>query len=159
MRQNCFLVKSLLVSVVFLALCPMMLTAGDGGKTTVQAAVGVAPRAENTSEVMIQTAVVPAKSDEKPIAPPAPRCAGDWVAAWQAAREVCPEGSSMKIFFNDRPGLASEAPKALECVELKARGELLVLICKQPGQKEESAAIIRAGDIVRIEIAKSSAAP
>ncbi len=158
MQQQPVMLKYMPLGIAFLLLCPLPLPAGNSGKTTVQATVGTSPRAEDTSQFMIQTAVVPAKTDDKPMAPPPPRCAADWVAAWQAAKEVCPEGAVMKVYYSDRSGSRPEALKAFECVGLKARGELLVLTCKSPGQKEESAAIIRAGDVVRIEVGKPAPA-
>ena len=159
MQHHSLMLKYMPLGIAFLLLCPLPLPAGAGGKTTVRATVGTSPRAEDTSQVMIQTAVVPAKSaDDKPMAPPPPRCAADWVAAWQAAKEVCPEGAVMKVYYSDRPGSTPEALKVFECLGLKARGELLVLTCRQPGQKEESATIIRAGDVVRIEVGKRASA-
>ncbi|MBU4198355.1 MAG: hypothetical protein KKG09_09040 [Verrucomicrobia bacterium] len=152
--------KVLLIAITCLMIAQMPMLAGDGGKTTVQAIVGTSPRAENTSKVMIQTAVVPAKSedDKKPIAPPPPLPAADWVAAWQAAKETCPEASGMTIYYNDRSGPTPESLKVFPCVDMKARGELLVITIKQPGQKEESVAIVRASDVVRIDVSKPATA-
>ncbi len=151
------LLKCLPLGLVFLGLCPSHLPAGDGVKTTVQATVDASPHAQDTAPVMIQTAVLPAKTEEKPIAPPPPRCAADWVAAWEAAQKACPEGTRVKIYVADRPGLALESPMVFECVALKARGELLVLTCKPPGQKDETVTILRAGDLVRMDVAKPAA--
>lgn len=141
---------------ILLALPALLAQAGDSDKTTIQAATGTSPRAEDTPKVMIQTAVAPCKPDEerKPVPPPALRAA-DWVAAWQAAKETCPQASRIKLFYQGRSGPNLEALKVFECVDLQAHGELLVITIKQPGQNEESVAIIRAIDMVRIEISKS----
>lgn len=146
----------ILMAIAILMIAQMPVLAGESGKTTVQATVGTSPRAEDNQKVMIQTAVVPAKSEDekKPITPPPPLRAGDWVAAWQAAKEACPEASGMKIYYNDRSGPTLEALKVFECVDMKARGELLVITIKQPGQSEESVAIVRAIDVVRIDVSK-----
>jgi hypothetical protein len=147
----------LLFAVVFLTIACLSAPAGESGKTTIQATVGTSPHAQDTQEVMIQTAVLPPKSEDKPIAPPPslPQAA-NWVAAWHAAKEACPEASGMKIYYNDRSGPTLESLKVFECVDMKARGELLVITIKQPGQKEESVAIVRAGDVVRIEVNKAA---
>jgi len=152
--------KYILITIVLLMLASMHAGAGNSGQTTIRAAMGTSPRAADNQKVMIQAAVVPAKSaaDTKPIAPPPPALrAADWIAAWQAAREACPEASGMTIYYNDRSGPTLESIKVFECVDMKARGELLVITIKQPGQKEESVAIVRASDVVRIDVRKPSA--
>lgn len=147
--------KVVLTAAAILMIAWMSVLAGDSGKMTVQAVAGTSPRTEDSQKVMIQTAVVPVKSeDEKKPAPPTAIRAADWVAAWQAAKEACPEASGMKIYYQDRSGPTLESLKVFECVDLKARGELLVITIKQPGQKEESVAIVRAGDVVRIDVSK-----
>ena len=151
--------KYILITIVLLMLASMHAGAGNSGQTTIRAAMGTSPRAADNQKVMIQAAVVPAKSaaDTKPIAPPPALRAADWIAAWQAAREACPEASGMTIYYNDRSGPTLESIKVFECVDMKARGELLVITIKQPGQKEESVAIVRASDVVRIDVRKPSA--
>ncbi len=146
----------ILIAVALLMIARIPVWAGNSGQTTIRAAVGTSPRAEDNRKVMIQTAVVPVKSDDgtKPIAPPPALRAADWIAAWQAAREACPQASGMTIYYNDRSGPTLESIKVFECVDMKARGELLVITIKQPGQKEESVAIVRASDVVRIDVRK-----
>ncbi len=144
---------------ILLALPVLLAQAGDSGKTTIQATAGTSPRAEDTQKVMIQTAAIPGKpDDERMPAPPPALCAADWVAAWQAAKSACPQASGIKLFYNGRSGPNLEALKVFECVDMKAHGELLVITIKQPGQNEESVAIIRASDMIRIEIIKSGPA-
>lgn len=151
--------KYILITIVLLMLARIHVGAGNSGQTTIRAAMGTSPRAADNQKVMIQAAVVPVKSDDdkKPIAPPPVLRAADWIAAWQAAREACPEASGMTIYYNDRSGPTLESIKVFECVDMKARGELLVITIKQPGQKEESVAIVRASDVVRIDVRKPSA--
>lgn len=145
----------ILSTIAFLMLAWIPLQADPGGQTTIRAAVGTSPRAQDNQKVMIQTAVVPGKSDDdKPMAPPPVLRAADWIAAWQAARETCPEASGMTIYYNDRSGPTLDSMRVFECVDMRARGELLIITIKQPGQKEESVAIVRASDVVRIDVRK-----
>jgi hypothetical protein len=147
-----FRFKRLTPMLAGLLLVPLPLVAGDGGKPTVQVGVGTAPRATDPAEVRIQTAVVPVKTDDpKPIAPP-PRGAADWVAAWQAAKEMGPADARIKVFYADAPGNAAAVLKTFECREIKARGELLILAVKAAADQEPAVLILRAGDVVRIEI-------
>ncbi len=152
--------KTVALCAGLLLIARLAAPAGESGKTTVQATVGASPNAGNPREIMIQTAVVPGKSadEQKPIAPPPPLRAGDWVAAWQAAREACPAASGMKIYYHDRSGPAPESLKVFAGVDMKARGELLVITIKEPGEKEESVAIVRASDIARIDVSKPALA-
>lgn len=81
-------------------------------------------------------------------------CAADWVSAWQAARETCTNANSFAIQLVDRSGPSMQGLKVFESVGLKASGELLVITVKRPDKQEDSVIIIRAADVVRIEITK-----
>ena len=144
---------------ILLALPVLLAQAGDSCKTTIQATAGTSPRAEDTQKIMIQTAAIPGKPDEekKPEPPPVLRAA-DWVAAWQAAKAACPQASGIKLIYNVRSGPNLEALKVFECVDMKAHGELLAITIKQSWQNEESVIIVRASDMIRIEVSKSGPA-
>lgn len=144
---------------ILLALPVLLTQAGDSGKPTIQATAGISPRAEDTPKVMIPTAAIPGKPDEERKPAPLPAvCAADWVAAWQTAKAACPQASGIKLFYQGRSGPNLEALKVFECVDMQAHGELLVITIKQPGPNEESVAIVRASDMIRIEISKSGPA-
>ena len=82
--------------------------------------------------------------------------AGDWVSAWKTARESCPDATSINMFFIDRAGPRINAEKIFECVDIKALGELLVIIvASHPSKTGKSVEIVRACDVVRIEVQKS----
>ena len=86
-------------------------------------------------------------------AKPAVRAA-DWVAAWQAAREACPAGDTVTLTFVERSGLRSEMQKSAAVVELSAVGEAVMITVKAGGASVESVAIIRASDLVKVEITR-----
>lgn len=144
---------------MLLALPVLWAQAGDSGKTTIQATAGTSPRADDLQKVVIQTSAIPGKpDDERKPAPPPALCAADWVAAWQSARSACPQASGIKLFYQGRSGPSLEAVQVFECVDIKANGELLVITIKQPGQNEDFVTIVRATDMIRIEISKSGQA-
>lgn len=144
-----------LLAILF-ALPVLLAQAGDSGKTTIQAAAGASPCADDARKIAIQTTAVPGKPDEERKPSPLPAlCAADWVAAWQTAKAACPQASGIKLFYQGRSGPNLESVKVFECVDIKAHGELLVITIKQQKQDEESVAIVRASDMIRIEIVKS----
>ena len=85
--------------------------------------------------------------------------AADWGNAWQMAKQACSNANSLSIQMIDRPGSSFHAMKVFECVDLKSSGELLVITVKKVDKQEESVMIIRATDILRIEVTKRAFAP
>jgi len=139
--------------LVILSALPALLVQAGGNPAT----AGTPPCATDTQEGMVQTAAIPGKPDKsREPAPPPALCAADWVMAWQAAKAACPQASRIKIFYQGRSDSSLEAVKVFECVDMEAHGELLVITIKQPKQKEESVSIVRAIDMVRIEVIKSA---
>ena len=80
--------------------------------------------------------------------------ASDWGAAWQAARQACPAGDTVTLTFVERSGLRSELQKSATGVELSASGELVVITVKAGGASVESVAVVRAADMVKVEITR-----
>ena len=95
-----------------------------------------------------------AEDEKKPVPPPIIH-ADDWVKAWETALKICPAATAISMFFVDRAGPRINAEKIFECVEIKAVGELLVIVVKHPDSADESVEIVRARDVVRIEVQKS----
>lgn len=106
--------------------------------------------------LLLLTAGVSAQAeDEKKPAPPIIH-ADDWVSAWKTARESCPDATVLSLYFVDRSGPTLKDAKIFDCVDMKAAGELLVIVMKGPSGAGESVKIVRAGDMVRIEITKAA---
>ena len=80
--------------------------------------------------------------------------AADWVNAWQLTKESCANANSLTIQLIDRSGPSFQAIKVFECVELKSSGELLIIKVKRTEKQEEMVLIIRANDMLRIEVTK-----
>ncbi len=101
-------------------------------------------------------AVLPVKTGDKEInlMPPAELRACDWVAAWQAARENCPDAQDIRIYFKDRPGTSIKAANIYECMDIKARGQVLLITVRKTDKTEESIIIVPASEILRLEIVK-----
>lgn len=104
-------------------------------------------------------AVVPVTSGEKKVdlMPPSELRACDWVAAWQAAREACPEAQEIRIYFRDRPSSNIRSSNIFECVDIKARGQILVITARKTDKTEESVVMIPAGEVLRLEVVKRAA--
>lgn len=104
-------------------------------------------------------AVIPVATGEKDVnlMPPSELRACDWVAAWQAAREACPEAQDIRIFFKDRPSSSIHSSNIFECVDIKARGQVLVITARKTDKTEESVVLVPAGEVLRLEIVKRPA--
>ncbi|MFH1475911.1 MAG: hypothetical protein ABIH24_00240 [Verrucomicrobiota bacterium] len=104
-------------------------------------------------------AVVPVQTDEKDVnlMPPTELRACDWVAAWQAAREACPDAREIHIHLKDRPVNRIKSPDVFECVDIKARGQILIITVRKTDQTEESVILVPAGEVLRLEIVKRPA--
>ena len=120
-------------------------------------AATVMASADDVRKSMI--AVIPVQTGEKDVnlMPPSELRAGDWVAAWQAAREACPDARGIRIFLKERPGTTIKAPDLFECVDIKARGQVLVITVRKTDKTEESVILVPAGDVLRLEIVKKPA--
>lgn len=81
-------------------------------------------------------------------------CAADWVKAWQTAKQACPQATAITVYFKERTGPRIDSIKVFECIDLKAAGELLVLIIKPEDKSEELVEIIRPDDLSRIEVTR-----
>ena len=84
--------------------------------------------------------------------------AEDWVNAWQAAKEACANADTLTVQLADRSGPSLQGLKVFECVDLKSSGELLIIKVKKADKQTESVLIIRASDMLRIEIAQRAVA-
>ena len=82
--------------------------------------------------------------------------AGDWVSAWKAARGSCPEATSLNVYFIDRSGPTLRDAKVFDCVDMKAVGELLVIVVKLAAAADESVQIVRGCDVIRIEVTRQT---
>ena len=87
----------------------------------------------------------------------APVRATDWVSAWQAAKEGCPEANTLALQIADRSGPEIRGVKIFECVDLKASGELLVIRIKKGDRQDDTVMILRAADLIRIEVSRRPA--
>jgi len=113
--------------------------------------------ADDVKKSMI--AVIPVQTGEKDVnlMPSSELRACDWVAAWQAAREACPEAQDIRIYFKDRPGSSIHASNLFECVDIKARGQVLVITARKTDKTEESVILVPASEVLRLEIIKRPA--
>ena len=104
-------------------------------------------------------AVIPVQTGEKDVnlMPPSELRACDWVAAWQAAREACPDAQEIHIFVKDRPGTSIKATNLFECMDIKARGQVLLITVRKTDKKEESVILVPASEVLRLEIVKKPA--
>lgn len=120
-------------------------------------AAAVMASADDVRKSMI--AVVPVQTGEKDVnlMPPAELRACDWVAAWQAARETCPDAQEIRIYFKDRPGTSIKAQNLFECVDIKARGQVLLITVRKTDKTEESIVLVPASEVFRLEIVKHTA--
>jgi len=123
---------------------------------TIMVAVVMAS-ADDVKKSMI--AVIPVQTGEKDVnlMPSSELRAGDWVAAWQAAREACPDAQDIRIYFKDRPGTSIKAPNLFECMDIKARGQILVITVRKTDKTEESVILVPASEVLRLEIVKRPA--
>ena len=103
--------------------------------------------------------VIPVQTAEKEVnlLPSAELRAGDWVAAWNAAREACPDAQEIRIYFKDRPTTSIKAPNVLECTDIKARGQVLLITVRKTDTTEESVIIVPASEVLRLETVKKPA--
>ena len=113
--------------------------------------------ADDVKKSMI--AIIPVQTGDKDtnLMPPSELRACDWVAAWQAAREACPDAQEIRIFLKDRPGTSIKAPDLFECMDIKARGQVLIITVRKTEKKEESVILVPAGKVLRLEIVKKPA--
>ena len=133
-----------------------MNTRWSGLVLTILVAVVMAS-ADNVKKSMI--AVIPVQTDNKDVnlMPPSELRACDWVAAWQAARDACPDAQNIRIYFKDRPGTSIKAPNLFECMDIKARGQVLLITVRKTDKTEESVIIVPASEVLRLEIVKKPA--
>ncbi len=117
----------------------------------------VTASADDVKKSMI--AVIPAQAGEKEVnlLPAAELRAGDWVAAWNAARETCPDAQEIRIYFKDRPATSIKTPNVLECMDIKARGQLLLITVRKTDKTEESIIIVPASEVLRLETVRKPA--
>jgi len=80
--------------------------------------------------------------------------AEEWVAAWKIAGEACPEATALSFHFVDRSGPTLRDAKIFNSVDIIAAGELLVIVAREAEGKGESVTIVRAVDMIRLEITK-----
>ncbi len=120
------------------------------------AAAGVLARADDVNKSMI--AIMPVESNDKksPLAQPSELRAGDWVAAWQAAREACSSAQEVRIYFADRPTSGMQAVNLFQCLDIKARGQVLIIKSRKTDKTEESVILAPATEVLRIEIVKKN---
>ena len=120
-------------------------------------ATGVMASADDVKKSMI--AVIPMQGADKDVnLMPSPELrACDWVAAWQAAREACPDAQDIRIYFKDRPGTSIKAPNLFECIDIKARGQVLLITVRKTDKTEESVILVPASEVLRLEIVKKPA--
>jgi hypothetical protein len=123
---------------------------------TIMVAVVMAS-ADDVKKSMI--AVIPVQTGDKDVnlMPPSELRACDWVAAWQAAREACPDAQDIRIYFKDRPGTNIKAPNLFECMDIKARGQVLLITVRKTDKTEESVILVPASEVLRLEIVKRPA--
>ena len=133
-----------------------MNTRWSGLVLTILVAVVMAS-ADNVKKSMI--AVIPVQTGDKDVnlMPPSELRACDWVAAWQAAREACPDAQNIRIYFKDRPGTSIKTPRLFECMDIKARGQVLLITVRKTDKKEESVILVPASEVLRLEIVKKPA--
>ena len=133
-----------------------MNTRWSGLLLTILVAVATAA-ADDVKKSMI--AVIPMQTGDKDVnlMPSSELRAGDWVAAWQAAREACPDAQDIRIYFKDRPGTSIKAPNLFECVDIKARGQVLLITVRKTDKTEESVILVPASEVLRLEIVKRPA--
>ena len=113
--------------------------------------------ADDVKKSMI--AVIPMQTDDKDVdlMPPSELRACDWVAAWQAAREACPDAQDIRIYFKDRPSASINASNLFECVDIMARGQVLIITLRKTDKTEESVVLVPAREVLRLEIVKKPA--
>ena len=130
-----------------------MNTRWSGLLLTIMVAV-VAASADDVKKSMI--AVIPVQTGEKDVnlMPPSELRACDWVAAWQAAREACPEAQHIRIYLKDRPTSSISTGNIFECVDIKARGQVLIITVRKTDKTEESVILVPATEVLRLEIVK-----
>lgn len=133
-----------------------MNTRWNGLLLTILVAVVIAS-ADDVKKSMI--AVIPVQTGDKDVnlMPPSELRACDWVAAWQAAREACPDAQEIRIFFKDRPGTSIKAANLFECMDIKARGQVLLITVRKTDKTEESVILVPANEVLRLEIVKKPA--
>ncbi len=112
--------------------------------------------ADDVNKSMI--AVIPVESGDKksPLAQPTELRAGDWVAAWQAARQAASEAHEVRIYFKDRPTAGMQGTNLFQCMDIKARGQILVITSRKTDKTEESVILVPATEVLRIEIVKKT---
>lgn len=117
----------------------------------------VTASADDVKKSMI--AVIPVQTGDKDVnlMPTSELRACDWVAAWQAAREACPDAQEIRIYFKDRPSSNIHASNLLECVDIKARGQVLLITVRKTDKTEESVILVPASEVLRLEIVKKPA--
>lgn len=110
--------------------------------------------ADDVKKSMI--AVIPVQTGDKDVnlMPPTELRACDWVAAWQAAREACSNAQNIRIYFKDRPTSSISAGNIFECMDIKARGQILVITVRKADKTEESVILVPAAEVLRLEIVK-----
>ncbi len=114
-------------------------------------------RADDVNKSMI--AIMPVETSEKksPLAQPTELRAGDWVAAWQAARQACSDAQEVRIYFKDRPTSGMQGVNLFKCMDIKARGQVLVITSRKTDKTEESIILVPATEVLRLELVKKTA--
>lgn len=117
----------------------------------------VTASADDVKKSMI--AVIPMQTGDKDVnlMPSTELRACDWVAAWQAAREACPDAQEIRIYFKDRPGTSIKAPNLFECIDIKARGQVLLITVRKTDKTEESVILVPTSEVLRLDIVKHPA--
>lgn len=128
-----------------------MNTRWSGLVLTILVAVVMAS-ADDVKKSMI--AVIPVQTGAKDVnlMPSSELRACDWVAAWQVAREACPDAQHIRIYLKDRPTSSICTGNIFECVDIKARGQILVITVRKTDKTEESVVLVPASELLRLEI-------
>ncbi len=117
------------------------------------------PRLFGIVLVMLATTMAPGWAEEEKCPKKPAIHAEDWVSAWKMAKESCPDADTISLFFADRSGPTLRNIKVFGCLDIKAAGELLVITTAVSGEVRESVKIVRAADVIRIELAKEAGQP
>lgn len=121
--------------------------------------IALAVSAEEVRKSMI--AIVPGRdsSNDKPIAPPKTEIqeirAIDWVNAWQAVKDSSPDLTKIVIQLRDRSLPTLKGNNIAGCLTLRASGELLTITVNKTANTEEASYVVRAGDMLIIEVSKA----
>jgi hypothetical protein len=112
---------------------------------------------DDVSKSMIAVMPVESKSEKHSLSQPTELKAADWVAAWQAAREACSNAQEVRIYLKDRPSSGMQAVNLFKCMDIKARGQVLVISSRKTDTTEESVILVPASEVLRLEISNKKA--